>query len=152
FGERHDPLAKCLRCKVGGKQHGGILLFGQARHAPLDVGESMNGNDERLNGKRRGSSLNFTPEEQRAGIIRIVNEGNAMGGWRNLFQCFEYLAEYREFQVRKAGDVAAGPREALQCLTQRSTASGVRPSLECFRRTDASAPPAESLPTPKNFF
>src|SRR5215475_16100349 len=23
---------------------------------------------------------------------------------------------------------------------------------ECFRRTDASAPPAESLPTPKNFF
>src|SRR5262249_10852888 len=39
-----------------------------------------------------------------------------------------------------------------QCLTQRSTASGVRPSLECFRRTNASAPPAESLPTPKNFF
>jgi hypothetical protein len=32
------------------------------------------------------------------------------------------------------------------------TASGVRPSVERFRRTDASAPPTESLPTPKTFF
>ena len=37
-------------------------------------------------------------------------------------------------------------------LGGRSTASGVRPSVECFRRTDASAPPAESSRTPKNFF
>ena len=33
----------------------------------------------------------------------------------------------------------------------RSIASGVRPSVECFRRTDPSAPPAESLPAPKFF-
>jgi hypothetical protein len=33
-----------------------------------------------------------------------------------------------------------------------SAASSVRPPLECFRRTDVSAPPAESLPTPKIFF
>src|SRR5262249_5027495 len=44
-----------------------------------------------------------------------------------------------------------GGRDPAQRLTQRSTASGVRPSVECFRRTDASAPPAESLPTPKIF-
>src|SRR6516165_6156600 len=44
-------------------------------------------------------------------------------------------------------------RLGAQCLTQqRPTASGARPSVECFRRTDASAPPAESLPAPKNFF
>src|SRR5262249_10274860 len=48
--------------------------------------------------------------------------------------------------------VPLGGRDPAQCLTQRSTASGVRPSLECFGRTDASAPPAESLPAPKNFF
>src|SRR6516225_4213924 len=43
-------------------------------------------------------------------------------------------------------------RLGAQCLTQqRPTASGARPSVECFRRTDASAPPAESLPTPKFF-
>src|SRR5262249_25000612 len=53
------------------------------------------------------------PEEHRAGIIRIVNEGNATGGGRDLFQCLEQFAEYRQFQVCKAGDVAAGPREAL---------------------------------------
>src|SRR4029450_11675141 len=45
-----------------------------------------------------------------------------------------------------------GGRDPAQCLIQRSAVSGVRSSLECFRRTDASAPPAESLPTPKNFF
>src|SRR5262249_25667944 len=43
-------------------------------------------------------------------------------------------------------------RDPAQSPIQRSTASGVRPSLGCFRRTDASAPPAESLPAPKNFF
>jgi hypothetical protein len=32
-----------------------------------------------------------------------------------------------------------------------STASGVRPSVECFRRTEASAPPTEFLPAPKIF-
>src|SRR5262249_50672193 len=48
--------------------------------------------------------------------------------------------------------VPLGGRDPAQCLIQRSAASGVRPSLECFRRTDASAPPAESLPTPKNIF
>src|SRR5215472_8685312 len=44
-------------------------------------------------------------------------------------------------------------RLGAQCLTQqRPTASGARPSVECFRRTDASAPPAESLPGTKKFF
>src|SRR5262249_24041412 len=43
-------------------------------------------------------------------------------------------------------------RDPAQCLIQRSAASGVRPSVECFQRTDASAPPAESLPALKNFF
>src|SRR6516225_11102828 len=43
-------------------------------------------------------------------------------------------------------------RLGAQCLTQqRPTASGARPSVECFRRTDASATPAESLPAPKIF-
>src|SRR6516162_9892305 len=43
-------------------------------------------------------------------------------------------------------------RLGAQCLTQqRPTTSGARPSVECFRRTDASAPPAESLPAPKIF-
>src|SRR6516162_1370467 len=43
-------------------------------------------------------------------------------------------------------------RLGAQCLTQqRPTASGARPSVECFRRTDASAPPAESLPAPNIF-
>src|SRR6516162_1328425 len=43
-------------------------------------------------------------------------------------------------------------RLGAQCLTQqRPTASGARPSVECFRRTDASAPPPESLPAPKFF-
>ena len=73
----------------------------------------MNRKDERLDCERTGSGLKCTPEERRAGIIRIVNEGNATGGWRDLFQCLEHLAEYRQFQVREAGDVAAGPREAL---------------------------------------
>src|SRR6516165_12580271 len=36
-------------------------------------------------------------------------------------------------------------------LIWASTASDVRPSVKCFRRT-ASAPPAESLPAPKIFF
>jgi len=44
-------------------------------------------------------------------------------------------------------------RLGAQCLTQqRPTASGARPSLECFRRTDTSAPPAESPPGTKIFF
>src|SRR6516162_6679871 len=44
-------------------------------------------------------------------------------------------------------------RLGAQCLTQqRPTASGARPSLECFRRTDTSAPPAESPPGTKFFF
>src|SRR4029450_13717036 len=47
--------------------------------------------------------------------------------------------------------VPLGGRDPAQCLIQRSAVSGVRPSLECFRRTDASAPPAESFPTPKIF-
>ena len=41
--------------------------------------------------------------------------------------------------------VPLGGRDLPQSKTQRSTASD-------FRRTDASAPPAESLPAPKNFF
>jgi len=45
-----------------------------------------------------------------------------------------------------------GGRDPAQCLIQRSAASGVRPSVECFRSTDASAPPAESLLAPKIFF
>src|SRR5215470_17839971 len=46
--------------------------------------------------------------------------------------------------------VPLGGRDPAQCLIQRSTASGVGPSLECFRRTDASAP--EISPGIKNFF
>src|SRR6516165_360347 len=55
-------------------------------------------------------------------------------------------------ESRRQVPVPIGGRDPAQRLTQRSTASGVRPSVECFRRTDASAPPAESLPAPKNFF
>jgi len=56
--------------------------------------------------------------------------------------------------VLNRGGKSLSPLEAdpAQSLTQGSTASGVRPSVECFRRTDASAPPAESLLAPKNFF
>jgi hypothetical protein len=45
------------------------------------------------------------------------------------------------------------PHLQCQCLAVdvRLTASGVRLSVECFRRTDASAPPAESLPALKFF-
>src|SRR6516225_7870902 len=55
-------------------------------------------------------------------------------------------------ESRRQVPVPIGGRDPAQRLTQRSTASGVRPSVECFPRTDASAPPAESLPAPKNFF
>src|SRR5262249_8782773 len=54
--------------------------------------------------------------------------------------------------LNRGGKSLSRGRDPAQCLIQRSTASGVRPSLECFRRTDASTPPAESLPAPKNFF
>src|SRR5262249_41959748 len=53
--------------------------------------------------------------------------------------------------LNRGGKALSRRRDPAQCLIQRSTASGVRPSLECFRRTDASAPPAESLPAPKIF-
>jgi hypothetical protein len=48
--------------------------------------------------------------------------------------------------------VSLGVRDPAQCLIQRPTASGVRPSIECFRRTAASAPPAGISPGTKKFF
>ena len=74
------------------------------------------------------------------------------------------LAHHRDGGGRAAeqGDeIAASRRGSIPVLGVdlnrsesggKATASGVRPSLECFRRTNASAPPAESLSAPKNFF
>src|SRR5262245_834015 len=48
--------------------------------------------------------------------------------------------------------VPLGGRDPAQCLTQRSAASGVRPSVECFRRTDDESAASRISPGTKNFF
>src|SRR5262249_33684801 len=91
-----------------------VLLISQARDGPFYVHKSVNRDVHGLDGKRTGGSLEDATVENGVGIVRVVDERNANDGGRDLLQYLKRLAEDRQLQHRKAGDVAARPRQACR--------------------------------------
>src|SRR5262249_50295952 len=110
----NDVVAQRVGRDVGQEENAAVATIGKARDGTIDVGKVMDGVIDRLDGKRRGRRLGDAPVMNGIGIVRIVDQRNANDGGRNLLQYFERLAEHRQLESGKPGDVAPRPRQALR--------------------------------------
>src|SRR5262249_6955189 len=100
--------------KVARKKNAGILPLRQARDRAFDVGQSVDGRCDGLDGDWTGSVLDGALVDHCIRVVWIVDEGNVRDRGRNLLQQCKRLAEDRDLETRKAGDVAARPRQACR--------------------------------------
>src|SRR5262245_43895099 len=83
---------------------GAIAKFSRAR---FDVGYPVDRRGNRLDGKWGGEALKRTRVESGIAVVRIVDEGNAGGAWRDLEQELHHLTDNRELEGREALNVSA---------------------------------------------
>src|SRR5262249_56513686 len=105
---RYRLLGKRADGYVAGNKNPAVRLYRLRCHGALDVGKTVDVNDDRLDAELPGNGLKRAGNRSPCGVVRIIDHANARKLRRDFLERLQHLAVDGVLRDGKAGDVPAG--------------------------------------------